>query len=98
MYYNLDTYHRRTIRLKGYDYSKSGFYFITICTKNREMIFGEIKDKKMILSKYGMIAEKIIERIQRNLKNKIRIDNYIIMPNHLHLIIELKYDNKIELN
>ena len=98
MYYNSDIHHRHTIRLKGYDYSKSGFYFVTICTKNREMILGEIKDGKMLLSEYGIIAEEILEKTQRNLKNKIRIESYIIMPNHLHLIIELKYDNKIKLN
>ena len=55
---------RKSIRLTGYDYSQNGLYFITICTKNRECIFGEIINGKMILSEFGQIA-----KIWANIKN-----------------------------
>jgi len=55
---------RKSIRLTGYDYSQNGLYFITICTKNRECILGEIINGKMILSEFGQIA-----KILANIKN-----------------------------
>jgi putative transposase len=56
--YDPAIHHRRSIRLKGYDYSQNGLYFITICTYNRECLFGEIVDKKMILNDAGIIANE----------------------------------------
>jgi putative transposase len=56
MVYNPDIHHRRSIRLVGYDYSRSGAYFITICTHNRECIFGEIVDRAMNYNEFGNIA------------------------------------------
>lgn len=82
-------YNRKTIRLKNYDYSKEGLYFITICIKNRECILSKIVNEKTILTQYGIIIENEIvktEKIRRNVK----IKNYVIMPNHVHIIIELK--------
>ena len=49
-------HHRRSIRLKGYDYSRSGMYFVTICTQHRELLFGEIKNGKMLLNDAGKIV------------------------------------------
>ncbi len=86
---------RKTIRLKEYNYSQCGEYFITICSKDRRYIFGEIKEDKIILSKYGEIAENTLSRIKQN--KSIEIDNYIIMPNHIHMIIEIKYDKIVNL-
>lgn len=54
--YNPNNHHRRSIRLKGYDYSQSGLYFITICCDNRENRFGVIENGKMILNELGDIA------------------------------------------
>ncbi|WP_241694097.1 hypothetical protein [Capnocytophaga canis] len=54
--YNSDIHKRRSIRLKGYDYSREGLYFITICCQNREHYFGEIVDGKMQLNEIGKIA------------------------------------------
>jgi len=55
---NRKIHNRRSIRLKGYDYSQIGAYFVTICTHNREFLFGNISDSKMILNDYGKIVEQ----------------------------------------
>ena len=88
---------RKPTRLKGYDYSTAGAYFITVCSKDREHIFGKIVGggdfdaPQMILSNYGNILDKYI-----NLMNKkysyLKIDKYIVMPNHLHLILIISND------
>ena len=89
MIYNPDIHHRKSIRLKGYDYSKSGLYFITICTYEGLNFLGKIEKGKMILNKYGKIAEEEILKTAEIRKN-IEIDGYCIMPNHIHMIIEIK--------
>jgi len=84
--YNPEKHHRRSIRLKGYDYSMPGAYFITICTNNRECLFGEIIDGEMKLNDAG----RMIERWYFELANKfldIQCDEFVIMPNHFHCII-----------
>jgi len=85
--YNPNIHHRRSIRLKGYDYSQAGLYFVTICTQNRECLFGEIENNEMILNAAG----KMIGKWYYELENKfsdIKCDEMIIMPNHFHCIIE----------
>jgi len=77
---------RKSIRLKEYNYSEPGDYFITICTQNREDMFGEIIDGKMKLNEVGeMVKQKIIE-IPTFYPN-IEIDIFVIMPNHIHMVI-----------
>ncbi len=56
MTYNPDIHHRRSIRLQGYDYSQAGWYFITICTKDRLHLFGDIRNDEMILNDMGLIV------------------------------------------
>jgi REP element-mobilizing transposase RayT len=88
MRYNPEIHHRRSIRLKGYDYSQSGYYFITICTQGRRCLFGEIEEDRMILNDAG----KMIGHWWNELKNKyanIEIEEYVIMPNHCHGIINI---------
>lgn len=77
---------RKPQRLNGYDYSQEGVYFITIVTKNRENIFGKIINKKVILNEYGEIAKECWKGIPKHNKNII-LDEYCIMPNHIHGII-----------
>ena len=85
---NPDVHHRKNIRLKEYDYSKEGMYFITICTKDRERLFGNIINRKMKLNEYGkMVEEEIINT--NKIRQNVRIGEYIIMPNHVHMIIEI---------
>lgn len=81
--YNPDIHHRKSIRLKNYDYSQSGVYFITICTKDRELYF-ENESIKSITKKYW-------KEIPRHFKN-VKLDEFIIMPNHLHGIIVIHND------
>ena len=77
---------RRSIRLKGFDYAQSGAYFVTICTKDRECIFGKIVDEEMRLNDKGAI---VYAEWLRTTEIRINVitDEFIIMPNHLHGII-----------
>ncbi|MBI5415075.1 transposase [Candidatus Peregrinibacteria bacterium] len=77
---------RRSIRLKGYDYSQPGYYFITICTKNRECVFGEIFQQHMRLSALGKIVDYEWRHISNRYSNVI-LNEFIVMPNHIHGII-----------
>ena len=83
-------HHRRSIRLKGYDYSKEGFYFITICCEDKAKIFGEIIDGKMILNEFGQIANE--EWLNTaNIRKNCKLHAHIIMPDHIHGIIEILF-------
>jgi REP element-mobilizing transposase RayT len=86
MKYNPDIHHRRSIRLQGYDYSQNGAYFVTLCTQNRECLFGEIVNGEMILNEYGKIVEQCWNDLPNHYDN-IELDSYVIMPNHFHGII-----------
>jgi putative transposase len=79
-------HHRRSIRLRGYDYARAGMYFITICCQGRVCRFGTIENGKMILNDAG----KMIEKWHLELPNKfndIELGEYVVMPNHFHAII-----------
>jgi len=80
---------RKQIRLKGYDYSRSGYYFATICTQNREEWFGKVKSGITRLNKFGEIAKNFWTEIPGHFED-VEIDEFSIMPNHAHgiLIIE----------
>ena len=77
---------RKRIRLRDYDYSKSGYYFITICNKNREEWFGAIEGGTMRLSKFGEVARNFWVEIQEHF-NEVSTDEFSVMPNHLHGIL-----------
>ncbi|MFA5076246.1 MAG: transposase [Patescibacteria group bacterium] len=77
---------RKLNRWLGYDYSQIGQYFITICTHNKEMVFGDVINGKMVLNEYGKIAKKCWQQIPQHYLN-IQIDIFVVMPNHLHGII-----------
>ncbi len=85
---------RRSIRLREYDYSSPGAYFVTICTHNRECIFGEIVGQQMNLSPFGEIVNKYWSDLP-NHYHGVNLDEIRVMPNHLHGII-LIIDNHIE--
>jgi putative transposase len=79
---------RRTIRLSGYDYSRPGEYFITICTQHRFCLFGEVVNGSMILNRNGQIAKS--EWIKTaEIRENVELDAFIIMPNHVHGIIRI---------
>jgi putative transposase len=79
-------HHRRTIRLQGYDYSQVGAYFITICTHNRECLFGTITDGEMILNEYGRIVQQCWLEIPDHFPHA-ELDGFMVMPNHVHGIV-----------
>jgi REP element-mobilizing transposase RayT len=82
------THNRHSIRLKDYDYSQAGAYFVTICVQNRECLLGEVVDNEMTLNDAG----QMVERWWGELPNKfpsIELDACVVMPNHFHGIIVL---------
>lgn len=88
MVYDSKKHHRKSIRLKGYDYSKAGAYFITICTQNRECILGKIIDQSLVLNDAGMMVKKWWMELNKKYP-EIMTDEFVIMPNHFHGIIQL---------
>lgn len=89
MKYDPARHHRRSIRLKGWDYSQEGLYFVTICTYERACVLGEIKDGVMLLSDVGGIAKQCWDEIPGHFEN-VELDEYVIIPNHIHGVILLR--------
>ena len=81
-------YHRHSIRMQGYDYTQNGCYFLTICTRNRECLFGEIQNAEMFLSNIGEKVNDCWQEIPKHFP-QIVLHEYVIMPNHVHGIIEI---------
>ena len=85
---------RKSTRLKNYDYSSGGYYFITICTHNKKCILSDIVGDgvydipRIYLSKYGKVLDKHIKTMSLKYEN-IFVEKYVIMPNHIHLIINI---------
>ena len=85
-------YRIKSTRLKHWDYSLNGAYYVTICTKNRECYLGKIINRKMILSEIGNIASN--EWIKtRQIREHVILDEFVVMPNHLHGIVIIQNDN-----
>jgi len=82
-------YRIASIRLQNWDYRWNGKYFITICTHEMHHLFGKIENGKMILSNVGMLADVFWHEIKNHAKN-VELDVFVVMPNHVHGIIELK--------
>ncbi|MFH0988178.1 MAG: transposase [Parcubacteria group bacterium] len=80
---------RKSTRLKNYDYTQSGYYFVTVCVQNRECRFGNIINGEMVLNEFGKIVEQQWKWLKQNF-NFVDLDVFIVMPNHFHgiLIIE----------
>jgi putative transposase len=95
MKFNPQKHHRQSIRLKGYDYSHEGAYFITICVNNRLCLFGEIIESEMYLNDPGKMVDKIWQEIPQHYPG-VDVDFYIVMPNHFHGIILLINENNVE--
>lgn len=88
----MTVHRRRSLRLKNYDYSREGCYFITICTEGREQLFGEILDGEMVLGNAGKLIHTLWYEMIDDFPN-IALHEFVIMPNHIHGIIEI-VDNK----
>ena len=81
---------RKSIRLKNCDYSENGFYYVTVCTQNRECLFGDIIDRKMVLNGAGKIIQNIWELLPGHYS--VKLDAFQIMPNNVHFIIRMDRD------
>ena len=86
MIYDRDKHHRQSIRLRTYDYSQAGAYFLTLCAWNRECLFGDIIDGNICLNEQG---RTVMEEWSRStaIRREIELDEFIVMPNHIHGII-----------
>lgn len=88
MKYDPQIHHRRSIRLKGYDYTQAGAYFITICSHQRGHVFGEIVNGEMKLNKLGLVVKQQWEKLPKRFPN-IELGAFVLMPNHEHGIIQI---------
>ncbi len=77
---------RKPNRFRGYDYSQSGWYFITICVQNRECLFGQIENGRMVLKEAGKIVTECWHDLPNHYPN-CRLEEFIVMPNHFHGIV-----------
>jgi putative transposase len=79
-------HHRRSIRLRGYDYSQVGAYFVTVCIHNRECLFGQIVDGEMLLNELGECVVRWWDDIPRHFSG-VDTGTFVVMPNHVHGIV-----------
>lgn len=86
MKYNPQIHHRRSIRLPSYDYSQPGAYFITLCTAKKQCWFGQINDGQMPINQLGKIVQNEWLKSAK-MRLYLRLDEWIVMPNHLHGIV-----------
>lgn len=86
MRYSTEGHHRHSSRLKGYDYSQAGGYFITLVSEQRECLFGSIVDQCVVLSDFGKIVEEEWLR-STEIRKEILLDDYVVMPNHFHAVV-----------
>ena len=84
-------HNRRSIRIKGFDYSSHGWYYITICTNNGKCLFGKVINGKVVLNDAGINLEKCWLAIPKHYPD-VELDEFVIMPNHLHGIIVINKD------
>ena len=81
-------FHRKSTRLPSYDYANENYYYVTICTHEKRCIFGDVKE----LNEYGKIAEEELLEISKRFEC-VKLDKYMVMPNHVHAIIVIGCDN-----
>lgn len=86
MIYDPQKHHRRSIRLKGYDYSQSGAYYVTIVAQNRACLFGNVANAEMQLNDAGRMVQSQWECLPQRFSN-LELDEFIVMPNHFHGIL-----------
>ena len=94
MKYNPEKHHRKSIRLTGHDYSQTGAYFVTIWTRDKECLFGDVVEKQMILNGNGDIARHCWVELFKKFNN-IRSHAFVVMPNHIHGIIIIQRQVKV---
>ena len=93
--YDPEKHRRRSIRLSNYAYDQAGAYYVTLVTKNRKIIFGEIENGEVILNEYGWIAREEWLKTSE-IRTWVSMDAFVIMPNHLHGIIFINEHDKLQ--
>ena len=88
-------YRIESARLKDWDYSRYGYYFVTICTKDKECFFGNIVGDKMQLSQIGKMVSDEWQKTEK-VRDYVKLDEWVIMPNHLHGIVIIQNENNVE--
>jgi putative transposase len=94
--YDPDFHHRRSIRLRGYDYRRSATYFVTICAQHRECLLGEIRDQQFHPNLYGEIVSKDLVLLGSQYPG-ISSNPWVVMPNHIHFNLEISQENSVPL-
>lgn len=94
MTYNPEKHHRRSIRLKGYDYASPGAYFVTICVQDRECVLGDVLNGEMTLSDAGHTVQACWDDLPNHYSH-VQLDAFIVMPNHVHGVIVLVDDTAV---
>ena len=95
MTYNPDIHHRRSIRLREFDYSSIGGYFVTTCVQNRECLFGDVMDGVMVLNDAGRLVESVWNGLAERFPS-IELDAFVAMPNHIHFIVNIALPTEID--
>lgn len=93
MKFDPQKHHRRSIRLKGYDYSQAGVYFVTIVAWQRECLFGDVANGRMNLNRHGHIVRDAWFDLKNHYRH-VELGGFVIMPNHVHGIIVLIDDGR----
>ena len=91
---NNKQYHRRSIRLQGYDYTQNGAYFVTICAHERRHLFGNVVDGNMRVNDWGVFVRSCWDEIPAH-HPYIELDAFVVMPNHMHGVIVIAGDNGV---
>lgn len=86
MKYHPARHNRRSIRLQGYDYSRAGAYFVTVCAYNRRCLFGDVVDGEMRVNLGGHVVEACWDAIPDHFPG-VELDAFVVMPNHLHGVV-----------
>jgi len=95
MTYNAAIHQRRSVRLKHYDYSQDGAYFLTLCTHNRQCLFGTIENQLMLLNNLGeVIRDEWVKSFE--IRKEVIIDEFVIMPNHFHSIVFIQHQKQLQ--
>ena len=85
---------RKQIRLRDYDYFRAGYYFVTICTGNKEEWFGKAEKGEMVVNRCGIIVNQCWDDLPKHYLN-CSLDTFVVMPNHMHGIVVMSNDNAV---
>jgi REP element-mobilizing transposase RayT len=97
MNYNPQLHHRRSIRLRDYNYSQTGAYFVTLCTYQKQCLLGDVVDGTMQLNQFGEIVAEEWQKSSQ-IRQEIALDRWVIMPNHIHGIVMIHAPTDIRKN